>query len=165
MAEPTKPLAAVVYPAVNATTPQSTSWTFISAPYIVENDHITNGSASSEIVEAFIDLIEPDPAGNQFIQLQLSVQVRPRQQREVAGGLGAPVARASDPLLTHQRPPPERHVLVEADLAQPNDLAADTTCLCRTPHPRRQARSSGISSGMEIAHCAVTMAYSAKADM
>ena len=90
-------------------------------------------AGASQIVKPLVDLLESNPTGDQFIQLQFSLQVRARQMRKVLGRLRASVARADNPLLAHQRPPAEGDVLIDPNLPKPDDTASYPAGFRREP--------------------------------
>src|ERR1041385_150658 len=83
-----------------------------------------NGLARSQVGKALVDGGKPDAPGDQLIQHQAAVEIGLRQYGKVARRPRAAIARAADALFLHQRAPAERHGLLHADLAEPDNLAA-----------------------------------------
>src|SRR5258708_7645629 len=64
-------------------------------------DHRANSFARAQIVEAAVDVVERDAAGDQFIELEPAVEIGLRQQREIARRPGGAIARSPDSLFAH----------------------------------------------------------------
>src|SRR5689334_3190543 len=92
----------------------------------VKFDDTADPFAACEVSESLVDVVEPQAARDERIEQHTPRKVFARDPRKIARRPRVAVARADDALLTHQRSPAERHVLVHVDLAQPHDFAART---------------------------------------
>ena len=95
------------------------------------HDDTANGFAAFQRCKSVVDLFQLDPARDQIIQHQRTIEIRPRQQREIAARTRVAVTDAANALFLHQGAPAKRYILVHVDLAEPDDLAARAHSLCR----------------------------------
>src|SRR4051812_31948940 len=91
---------------------------------IPRQDHGADALAAAHRVEALVDALQRQPRRDQFVELELALEVAAREPGEIALGPRAAVARTGDLLLAHQRTPAEGDVLVDVDLAQEHQLPA-----------------------------------------
>src|SRR5260370_10657586 len=82
------------------------------------------GSARFKGRKPAVDPVKRDAAGNQLAEHQRAVEIGTREQGKIPPRASITIADAADALFLHQRAPAERDVLVDVDLAEPDDLAA-----------------------------------------
>src|SRR5712691_7610535 len=90
----------------------------------LKHDDAADGLAALQGSEAVIDLIEPDVARDQLVELEGAVEIGASEEREVARRPRPAIARPPDALFAHEAPPAERDILRDIGLAEPDHLAA-----------------------------------------
>src|SRR5262249_35639710 len=91
---------------------------------LIEHHDGADRLAAAQGRKAVVDGGERDALSDQLVEQQAAVEIGLRQHRKIAPWPGAAVARAADALFLHQRAPAEGDVLLDVDLAEPDDLAA-----------------------------------------
>src|SRR3954471_19720156 len=105
----------------------------------IECNDAADGFAPLQRRKAIIDPLKRDAAGDQLVEQQRAVEIGAREQRKIPSRPRVAITDAADALLLHQRTPAKCDILVDVDLAEPDEMTAGAHRLGGHPESRRTA--------------------------